>query len=378
MTQRSHLHCSEWDGVYTANFTLESVQRYCWQIGDALLAQNWTCLIAYDTRFLSGQYARYIYQLLIARGVRASLCPTPAPIPTIYRALEQKRADSALVVSAGNRPHWYNGLMFITPLETEPLQTVTELPVNTMLPMFPPQDIPATEQMQIDLRSPYLEVVRDIVDIDLIRRSALTVFVDPMNGTASGYIPALLGEGSQTKAVEINREMDPLFGRQVPHPFETGVPRLRKLVKESDSHLGVAISADGRVISLVDNTGELVPPLELALLLAQYLSRQYRVRGAVVVPLPESSAGLRRWEEATGLKVEALADPRMRINELIAQDSNDLLVGITPSSEVTLGRYSESPDAILVAMLLIELAVRAGGRTRAQIDELRERMTSSA
>ena len=376
MTRRPRLYHSAWDGVYTANFTLESVQQHCWQLGDVLLAQNWHCLLAHDTRFLSAQYARYIYQLLNGRNIQTSLCSTPAPVPTVYRALEQHRADAALLVTAGNQPHWYNGLMFITPAEVEAVQSEAVLPAHAMLPAFPPQDMPVTEQTQVDLRAPYFEMIRNIVDIDLIRRSMLTVFVDPMNGTTSGYVPALLGEGSQTKAVEINREIDPLFSRQVPHPFETTVPRLRKLVKESDSHLGVAISADGRVLSMVDNTGELVPPLELALLLAQYLARQYRERGTVVVPLPESSAGLRRWEETASLKVEAVSDPQARISEIVAHDGDSLLVGTTVTGEVTLGRYSDSPDAILAAMFLLELAARAGGRTRAQIDELRARMNA--
>ena len=63
---------------------------------------------------------------------------------------------------------------------------------------------------------------------------------------------------------------------------------MRKLVKESDSHCGVALSADGRAIVTVDNTGELVAPGELALFLAGYLARQYRQKGAVVVPRPAS------------------------------------------------------------------------------------------
>lgn len=374
MTQRPRLHCAEWNGVYTANFTLDSVQRHCWQLGDALLAQNWTCLIAYDTRFLSGQYARYIYQLLVARGARASLCPTPAPIPTVYRALEQRRFDAALVVSAGNRPYWYNGLMFIAPGETDVLFHASNLPSDVTLGEFPPPEPAATEQTQVDLRAPYLEFVRGIVDVELIRRSTLTVFVDPMNGTTSGYIPAIIGEGTQTKAIEINREVDPLFSRQVPHPVESGVPRLRKLVKESDSHLGIAMAADGRVLSLTDNTGELVSPLETTLLLAQYLTRQYRQRGLVVVPLPDAGMNLRGWEDATGLKVEALADPEPRIGELVARDSVGLLVGVTPAGALTLGRYSDSPDAILAAALLIELVARSGGRTHAQLEELRERL----
>lgn len=375
MTQRPRLHCSQWDGVYTSDFTLESVQQHCWQVSESLRQQNAACLVAHDTRFLSGQYARYIYQFLIDHGVRASLCPVPAPIPAVYLALEQGRAQAALMVSAGNRPHWYNGLMFVSAVGDTAVQAAVPVPPGFTPGPFPPTAQLDSEQTQIDLRSPYLEFVRGIVDIELVRRSKLTVFVDPMNGTTSGYIPALLGDGAQTKAIEINRETDPLFGRQPPHPFETGVPRLRKLVRESDSHLGAALAADGRVISVTDSSGELVPPTELALLLAQYLARQYRQRGLVVVPLPENSAGLRQWEDASGLKVEAHAASSARIDELVAQDRNALLVGATAMGAITLGRFSSSADAVLVAMLLIEMVARGGGRIRVLLDELRERMS---
>src|SRR5262249_17462559 len=158
----------------------------------------------------------------------------------------------------------------------------------------PPAQLDASDSTQVDLRAPYLEMLRDSVDMDLVHRATLTVFVDPMNGATSGYIPAALGDGGQTKAIEINREIDPLFGRQAPQPAEAGLNRLRKLVKESDSHLGVALSADGRAISVADNVGEIVPMLDLTLLLAQYLQRQYRQRGAIVAPATEGAPDAER------------------------------------------------------------------------------------
>jgi phosphomannomutase len=218
-------------------------------------------------------------------------------------------------------------------------------------------------------------MLRDSVDMDQVRRATLTVFVDPMNGATSGYIPAALGDGGQTKAIEINREIDPLFGRQPPQPAEAGLNRLRKLVRESDSHLGVALSADGRAIGVADNLGEMVSLLDLTLLLAQYLNRQYRQRGSIVAPTPEgqhdAASGLRSWEDAFGLKVELSADPAARIAELLNQDRNSLLVGSTAAGEITLGRYSASPDAILVGLILLESVARAGVRLRALLDDMK-------
>src|SRR5262245_54852177 len=344
MSQRQRLNRHQWEGVYTAAFTLTGVGRRCrWRAG-ALVARKWSCLIAHDTRFMAPQFARYAYRNLEIQGVTVSFCPTPAPFPAVELSLDQRRADTALIISAGNRPFWYNGMIVLAPLaERSLLEGGPPAPEGADPPIpFPPLQFDNNDRTQIDLRGPYLETLRAAVDVDLIRRATLTVFVDPMNGTTSGYIPAALGDGGQTKAIEINRETDPQFGRQPPQPTEAGLNRLRKLVKESDSHLGVALSADGRALSAADSTGELVAPQDLALLLAGYLSREYRQPGAVIVPQPADGtdlAGLRNWEAASGLRVEVVANPSARIAELLGQDRNGLLVGATANGEVTLGRY---------------------------------------
>jgi phosphomannomutase len=375
MPPRPRLNRYAWEGVFSAEFTLDSFRRRCHRLAETLAARNWSCLIAHDTRFMAAQFARYAYHVLQRHGVRVSFCPTPAPVPAIELALEQKRADTALIISAGNRPFWYNGMSVLAALETSPLAGESLSVESYPAVMFPPDHLEVSDSTQVDLRAPYLEMLRDSVDIDLVRRATLTVFVDPMNGASSGYLPAAFGDGGQTKAIEINREIDPLFGRQPPQPTEAGLNRLRKLVKESDSHLGVALSADGRAIGVADNTGEIVPPLDLTLLLAQYLNRQYRQRGAIVAPAPEGApdiaANLRAWEDAFGLKVELPADPAGRIAELLNQDRNSLLVGTTAAGEITLGRYGASPDAVLAALVLIESVARAGTRLRAMIEDMK-------
>src|SRR5262245_26454867 len=339
MPPRQRLNRYDWEGVFSADFTLDSFDRRCHGLAIALAARSWSCLVAHDTRFMAGQFARHAFHRLAEQGVRVSFCPTPAPLPAVELALEQRRADTALIVAAGNRPFWYNGLTVLAPLDASPFEG---LPANSAAAPetpFPPGSLDVSDSTQVDLRAPYLEMLRDAADIDLVRRATLTVFVDPMNGASSGYIPAALGEGGQTKAIEINREIDPLFGRQPPQPAETGLNRLRKLVKESDSHFGVALSADGRALGVADNLGELVPQLDVTLLLAQYLHRQYRQRGAIVAPAAEGTLDaerLRAWEDAVGLKVELAVDPTARIAELLSQDRNSLLVGATASGDITL------------------------------------------
>jgi len=373
MSQRPRIQQHHWFGVYTADFTLDGVHARCLRLAEVLVANKWNCLVVHDTRFMGVQFARYAYRVLESCGVQVSFCPTPAPFPAVELALEQRRVDTALILSAGNRPFSYCGMIVLAPALGQPLLDdgpAAQPHTSTSIDLSGPA-LENTERNQFDLRGPYLEALRAVVDIELIRRATLTLFVDPMNGTTSGYIPAAIGDGGQTKAIEINRELDPLFGRQSPQPSESGLNRLRKLVKESDSHLGVALSADGRAISVADSAGELVAPLDLTRLLASYLSRQHRQRGLVVGPLPPEGepAGFRTWADEAGLKAELLADPSARIAELVAQDRTSLLVGATATGELTLGRYGGSPDATLAALLLIEMSARSGGKLRAMIDE---------
>ncbi len=385
MSERLKFVSKYWEGVYAADFTLEHVRRYCYRLGEALVERRWSCLVGYDTRFMSNLFARDIYRNLALQGVSVRLLSAPTPMPAIQSVLDRNEANCALVVSARNRPYWYNGLVLMGPVHADlPLQTGI---IPDMLP-FPPfiessaQVSVADSGVEQDARTPYLEELRKHIDINLIRRSTLTIFVDPINGTTVGYFPAVLGDGGQTRAIEINRETDPLFGRLTPSPMETGLNRLRKLVRESDSHLGLAFSADGAAIGVVDKNGEQLESLEIILLLAAYLARQYRQKGLVIVPPPRGSRfanvsmSLTDWENTLGLHVELSEHAGTRIAEVLSQGNQGLLIGGTAEGELTLGHYALHPDALLAGLMLAELVARNGGNLQALLNELRGRLTS--
>jgi phosphomannomutase len=354
--------------VYAADFALQALRRRCAALADGLLSRGWSCLVACDTRFMSNLFAREVFRVLSGRGVPTSLAPAPAPLAAVQHALEQRRASCALVVSARNKPYWHNGLVLLAPQPDPLLDAEADLQAEESA--FPPPD--TIEPSPQDLRGPYLELLRGLVDIDAVRRTTLTVFVDPMHGTTAGYLPAAIGEGGQTKAIEINRETDPLFGKATPHPAGAPLTRLRKLVRESDSHVGLALSADGSALGVVDNGGESLAPCYHALLLASYLARQHRQRGQVIVPLPAGAhwAGLGAWEDPLGLKVQAVGDPGPLVAEALAADRAGLVVACTSDGEITIGRQGGAPDALHAALLTLEMLARSGGNLRALLDEL--------
>jgi hypothetical protein len=104
-----------WEGAVVADFTLDAVRRRYAALADLLNARGWRCLVACDTRFLSAQIAADCYRGLRALGAQVSLSATPLPRPAVDVALDQHVADCALIVSAGNREYWLNGLILIAP-----------------------------------------------------------------------------------------------------------------------------------------------------------------------------------------------------------------------------------------------------------------------
>ena len=59
MPSRPRLNRYEWEGVISADFTLDSFRRRCASLSGVLAARGWSCLVAHDTRFMAGQFARY-------------------------------------------------------------------------------------------------------------------------------------------------------------------------------------------------------------------------------------------------------------------------------------------------------------------------------
>lgn len=440
-----------WDGVFADDFTLERVRQCGRHLAQSFAQHGVSCLVAYDNRFMSDLFARDLFHTLGHHGVNVHFSTISIPLPAIYHALRQNLADCAVVVSAGNKPYWYNGLVLLRPAnlpitlcpetsspmhreefspfplpqersggagQTTPLSTVSrsssatgQLPVlvgsssqTGSLPIVAGSSTQATssalsgggsapttplgksQKDHFDLRRSYVAVLLEQIDEECIRRSTMTIFVDSMHGTTAGYLPAIIGEQSQAMAIEINREVDPLFNKVTPLPAAANLTRLRKLVRESDSHLGLAFSADGTALGLVDKHGESVEPVEIVLLLADYLARHYRYQGIVVIPAPGMDnvggesitlSGLEDWSQSLGLQLWFSPSASEQMADILRNNPRDLLIGGTLDGEVIVGKYNRHPDALLAGLLMIEMTARSGGNLQALLTQIRMNLTDT-
>ncbi|HYL79308.1 MAG TPA: hypothetical protein VEU07_00765, partial [Candidatus Acidoferrum sp.] len=112
---------------------------------------------------------------------------------------------------------------------------------------------------RIDPQPAYLERLRELVDLETIRDARLKVVMDPLYGSAQGYLDLLLRDaGCDVSGLHSWR--DPNFGGQSPEPSESHLQELAFQVAETGAHLGLATDGDADRFGLVDADGSFLEP----------------------------------------------------------------------------------------------------------------------
>ena len=69
-------------------------------------------VIGYDTRFLSGRFAKTSAEVLAGNGIEAILCDRDTPTPVIAYEIINKKLSGGINYTASHNPFQYNGLKF--------------------------------------------------------------------------------------------------------------------------------------------------------------------------------------------------------------------------------------------------------------------------
>src|SRR5208337_1748824 len=124
----------------------------------------------------------------------------------------------------------------------------------------------------IDPRRMYLSRLREIVDLDVIKKAGVKVAFDPMWGAARGYSDAFLREAGVTVAT-VHDTRDVLFGGHAPEPDDHLLEDLRRKMREMGEGIGIGIATDGDAdrFGIVDDDGTFLQPNYIIALLFDYL-----------------------------------------------------------------------------------------------------------
>lgn len=372
MTTQIKFGTSGWRAVVADEFTLANVRRAVGGIARYVASQKRSgakVIVGRDPRFLGETLCALAAEILSAHGITPLVIAEAAPTPAISYAVIQAKADGAINFTASHNPPEYNGIKFSTPDGAPALPEVTKQVEAEIVAADSGGSPPAgkrPETQPLDPRRMYLARLREIVDMNVIKKAGLRVAFDPMWGAARGYPDVLLREAGVDVGT-VHDYRDVLFGGHAPEPDDHLLEDLRKKMQEMKAHIGIATDGDADRFGIVDEDGRFFQPNYIIALLFDYLveTRGWKNGVGKSVATTNLINALAKYH-----KVELHETPVgfKYIGELIKADK--ICIGGEESAGLSIRHHVPEKDGMLAGLMCCEAVARRGKSLSKQLEEL--------
>src|SRR5512146_478463 len=371
---------SGWRAVMADEFTFANVRRAVTGIARYAASQKpqgARILVGHDPRFLGETFCDLAAQILIQHGITPLIITQAAPTPAIAFEVIRLRADGAINFTASHNPPEYNGIKFSTPDGAPALPEVTRqieasVPVDGVEPppLAPRATPPARES--IDVRPAYLARLRDIVDLEAIRKANLKVAYDPLWGAARSYPDRLLREAGVAVST-VHDSRDVLFGGHAPEPDDHLLEALRAKMKETGAHIGISTDGDADRFGILDQDGTFLQPNYVIALLFDYLVESRGWKNGVAKSVATTNL-INALAQAHGVELHETPVGIKYIGELIMQDK--IAIGGEESAGLSIRHHVPEKDGLLAGLLCCEAVARRGKSLREQLNTISNKVGS--
>ncbi len=305
--------------------------------------------IGYDSRIDSEVYARIFAQILSKYGLKPKVSDRVCPISALnYAASQDDACMGAVMVTASSSSAQYNGVSFRDShgcdLSFEDLRTIEGLiPLNV--------DPCECDVEYVDIISRYLNSLKELVDVELIRQSGLVVLLDPMYGSARDILATFLADlGLDVNEMHGEESYD--FEGLCPRVLEPWIDECERATVNLGADVGFALDGDADRVAVIDSTGHFIGPHKLASLLALHLIEDRKWQGRLCMPVIGSSY-LRRVAQACDRPLSTVPMGfSWQVQEMLKSDvcmSSDTLGGIAYASHL------HERDGFLSVLMFLEM-----------------------
>jgi phosphoglucomutase len=372
MTTQIRFGTSGWRAVMAEEFTFVNVRRAVAGIARYVASQRAKgakIIIGRDPRFLGETFCSIAADILSAHGVTPLVIAEAAPTPAISYAVTQAKADGAINFTASHNPPEYNGIKFSTADGAPALPEVTNSIEAAIVSADGSSGDGTTKKVEaqpLDPRRMYLSRLREIVDLDVIKKAGLRVAFDPLWGAARGYPDALLKEAG-IKVATVHDYRDVLFGGHAPEPDDHLLEDLRAKMRDTKARIGIATDGDADRFGIVDEDGTFFQPNYIIAMLFDYLveSRGWKNGVGKSVATTNLINALAKHH-----KIELHETPVgfKYIGELIKEDK--IAIGGEESGGLSIRHHVPEKDGVLVGLMCCEMVARRGKTLGKQLQEL--------
>jgi phosphomannomutase len=354
-----HFGTDGWRGLLDSEMNVESVSLVAQAFADYLKenapGEKPSCVVGYDGRKYSPEFARRLAGILSGNGVMTLLSDRVIPTPVVSYTVKKRDLSAGVMITASHNPPVYNGIKFKGPYGG-PFFTEETKEVEALLgksPVKQSDDNVIVENIQPD----YLAHVGSNIDFETIRMSGISCVVDSMHGAGGSLLPDLLTRKGCT-VTGIALEILPDFGARTAEPIEKNLePLKRYLVAHPECSAGLATDGDADRLGVMMNSGTWLSAQETILLLTDYLIREKKVSGALVKTSSVTDK-LRALYESPERPVLDVQVGFKYITEKMLE--MPVALGVEESGGFGYGMHIPERDGIFSALLFLEMLAVSG------------------
>lgn len=368
-----------WRAVIAEGFTFDNVGRVAEATAKFLLSKDrknlkiytdWGSVyrpaadgvvVGYDMRFLSPEFANHFALVLQDSGIPVVVSDSPVTTPSVSYAVVKRKAAAGIMFTASHNPAIYNGIKYKAEYGGSAPSEVTDGVERNLSSSVPKPKALEGSIEKVDLRTPFLEKVRTLINPDRLTASPVHVVVDSMYGSAQGYVSQLLKEYG-VSYTEIRSRHDPLFGGKKPEPIGENIVPLRAVIaalhQKKTNLIGVVTDGDGDRISAMDEKGGFIDAHLTFSLILRYLVEERGLTGPVVTAFNLTDMAQDMCRDY-GLEQIVVPIGFKHHCEQILKRGN-VLIGAEESGSIAIQGHIPERDGVLHSVLLAEIVASAG------------------
>ena len=379
--------------VYTVRKATQGLANYIIKMGGT----DKGVAIAYDSRFMSPEFADVAALCLAANGIKAYVFDELRPTPELSFALRTLGCISGIVVTASHNPpeyngykvYWEDGAQVTAPKDKEIITEVKNVTDYHTVKTMDKDEAVAKGLYNVigsEIDDKYMvELKKQIIHPEIITRMAedIKIVYTPFNGTGNKPVRRILKElGFKNVYVVPEQENpDPKFTTlEYPNPEDPKAFELAlKLAREVNADIVLATDPDADrlgIYALDTKTNEYVPFTGnmSGMLIADYILRERTATGtmpenpALVKTIVTTNMADRIVEKYNVKLIEVLTGFKFigeQIKLFEQTGSNNYVFGLEESYGCLAGTHARDKDAVVAVMCLCEVAAwcKANGKT---------------
>jgi phosphoglucomutase len=352
-----------WRAIIAKDFTVDNVARVTIATA-AWLKKNFenpSVIVGHDCRFAGELFAETTAKVLANAGIKVYLAKDFVSTPMVSLGTKNKNASLGIIITASHNPPSYNGYKlkgaFGGPLLPENIQEVEDLIPDTNslnVESLSVSDFQKAGLIEyVDLETMYVEHVEKNFDMNSIRNTKMNFAYDAMYGAGQNVMRRILPD-----ITFLHCDYNPGFEGQAPEPIHKNLIPFSDLIKESgDLDCGLATDGDADRIGLYDSKGNFIDSHHIILLLINYLVKEKKMTGKVVVAFSVSPR-IKKLCEHYGLEYQVTKIGFKYIASIMIKE--DVLLGGEESGGIAIKGHIPERDGIWMGLTIWEYMVKSG------------------